>query len=164
MLTLPGLCQIIREEAIVLTTYDDGGKIANGIGNRDDSLVPGSMITIEEAIKTFLFNMTRFEAVVDRSFTRTLLPNQRDAMGSRAFNSGVTGFTRLTGLIKAVEDDNKRMVIYELCRGGNLKRRLHEASMYCFAEYKDPECRLYEGDPRTTPYRIIKIPQELLVA
>lgn len=108
MFTLPGLCQIIREEAIVLTTYDDGGKIANGIGNRDDSLVPGSTITIEEAIKTFLFNMTRFEAVVDRSFTRILLPHQKDAMGSRAFNSGVTGFTRLTGLIKAVEDNGRQ--------------------------------------------------------
>jgi GH24 family phage-related lysozyme (muramidase) len=138
-----GQSAIVREEAIVLFVYEDKdtkGVIhrANGVGNNDDSMAPDARITVEEAIEKFHENIKRFEAVVSETITRDLNEHEADALISRAFNSGVTGFrVGQAKLIQAVNNNDIVGVVWELAMAGNKKRRRHEADMYHTGRYID---------------------------
>lgn len=138
-----GLAQIVREEAIVLFVYEDidtkGVKHrANGIGNNDDSLALDTRTTVEQAVEKLYENVKRFEAVVNETITRVLEPNEFDAVGSRAFNAGVTGFrVGEQKLIEAVNNFDVVGIVWELAMDGNKSRRRHEADMFINNKYID---------------------------
>lgn len=164
-MSLKGLAQGICEEAIVLFVYRDKDTkgvwhSANGIGNNDDNLDTSTRITIEQAVAQYLENFKRFEAAVNRSITRQdIRQNEFDALGLRAFNSGVRGFEEGEKvLIDAVNAKDARRVCQEMIADGNLKRRVHEAALFMDEHmYIDAsKCRLYEK--LITDWRLIPNP------
>ena len=67
-----------------------------GYGHTGPDVEPGMTITEQEAERLLRHDLTRFEAVIERSVTVALTNNQFDALASFVFNVGGRAFRRST--------------------------------------------------------------------
>ena len=95
-----GLALTQQFEGLSLTAYRDiVGVWTNGYGNTH-SVVPGSTITLTQAISDLRSNISGSEKVVNQSVTVPLTQNQFDALVDFVFNLGAGAFQGSTLLRK----------------------------------------------------------------
>ncbi|WP_418114386.1 lysozyme [Vibrio scophthalmi] len=91
-----GLAHIANMEGCRLKPYQcSADKWTNGLGNTD-SVMPNSVITIEQASDDFIKNVAKAERVVNRTITQTPTQGEYDMMVSFVFNTGAGNFNRST--------------------------------------------------------------------
>lgn len=91
--SLDGMLAILAEEAIVLSTYVDGGGVLTiGVGHTASAGQPrpqrGLKLTLRQALQLFAEDLRRFETGVMKAFNRPLLQHEFDGFVSFHFNTG----------------------------------------------------------------------------
>jgi len=151
--SLKGICAMLAEEAIILSTYDDGtGVLTIGAGHTamagDPKPVAGMKITLLEALNIFRNDLKKYEREVLNAVSRPLSQNQFDAMVSWHFNTGRVGDSTLT---RKLNDGDIAGAAKEFARWnkadgkvleGLVNRRKRETAIFEAAEYGDPKIRV----------------------
>lgn len=91
--SIDGMLAILADEAIVLSTYKDGGGVATiGVGHTAAAgqpvPMPGLKLTLRQALKLFVDDLRKFEAGVAAAFTTPLRQHEFDGFVSFHFNTG----------------------------------------------------------------------------
>ncbi len=161
-ITLKGLAFICRREALVTVPYQDGKHLSIGFGSNGPHVKPGMEVTLEEALELLRFDVADIERRLNRSLTIELHPWRFDALGSAAYNLGVTGIKGVIQLVNArkftaaMDELEKRHKIKAgadfVVSEGLLKRRRKERIMFEKGEYGElSPIPTWRGNPHKTP-------------
>lgn len=169
-----GICELLREEAIVLVPYPDGkeGEFSIGAGHLDKALKADSpAITVEEAMRLFAEDMTPREAFVSKVVKVPIEQHQFDALVSLYYNKGSLLLPVATMLNDGrVGDAMAQMLTInrnakDEWKLGLAKRRMREVQMFMEADYTDkeavpPKLKLYRERPTATNHEFVDFPPE----
>lgn len=91
--SVDGMLAILADEAIVLSTYKDGGGVATiGVGHTAAAGLPvpmsGLKLTLRQALKLFIEDLRKFELGVMKAFNGPLNQHEFDGFVSFHFNTG----------------------------------------------------------------------------
>lgn len=167
-----GICELLREEAIVLVPYPDGkpGEFSIGAGHLDPSLTADSpAITVEEAMRLFAEDMRPREAFVEKVVNVPMKQHEFDALVSLYYNKG-SQLLPVAALLNEgrVGDAMAQMLTINRnakgeFRAGLAKRRNREMLMFMEGDYTDapsepPKLKLYRSLPTPTNHEFIDFP------
>ncbi|MGR9235041.1 lysozyme (plasmid) [Rhizobium leguminosarum] len=153
--SLRGICSMLAEEAIVLTSYNDGtGTMTIGAGHTaaagDPNPTSGMKISLTEAINIYRSDIAAVEREVAKAVHVSLSQNQFDALVSWHFNTGAISSATLTTKLNAgdVNGAAAEFAHWNKSKGkvldGLIARRVRETAMFAKAEYGDPIIRVME--------------------
>ncbi|NKJ92817.1 glycoside hydrolase family protein [Rhizobium leguminosarum bv. viciae] len=153
--SLQGICSMLSEEAIVLTSYDDGtGTMTIGAGHTaaagDPDPRSGMRISLTEAINIYRSDIAKVESEVAKAVHVSLSQNQFDALVSWHFNTGAISSATLTTRINAGDVDGAaaEFARWNKSKGkvleGLITRRARETVMFANSEYGDPIVRVMD--------------------
>lgn len=91
--SLDGMLAILADEAIVLSSYKDGGGVLTiGVGHTANAgqprPQPGLKLTLRQALQLFVQDLRKFELGVMKAFTTPLKQHEFDGFVSFHFNTG----------------------------------------------------------------------------
>lgn len=144
-----GLAKLKQWEGCKLKAYRDvAGVKTIGFGHTGNDVKDGMEITMTEATRLLIKDLSRFEAAVSELVKVDLKPNQRDALISFAFNVGIGSFKGSTLLkklnkgdydsvpkelmkwVKASNEDGEKVTV-----PGLVNRRSQEAALWGLGEF-----------------------------
>lgn len=154
--SLRGICAMLAEEAIVLTTYNDGtGTMTIGAGHTAAVGAPiprsGLTISLAEAVNIFRNDLIKTEQEVENAVRTLLSQHQFDALVSWHFNTGAVSKATLTRKLNAgnITGAVAEFANWNKSKGkvleGLIKRRERETVMFSRGEYGDPKVRVIES-------------------
>lgn len=153
--SLQGICSMLAEEAIVLSTYDDGtGTLTIGAGHTAvagaPKPTPGLKISLTEAINIFRNDLDKYERGVASEVKVALSQHQFDALVSWHFNTGAIGHATLTQKLNAGDYEGAAAEFqrWNKSKGkvldGLIARRERETAMFRRGEYGNPSVGVYD--------------------
>lgn len=153
--SLRGICAMLAEEAIVLTTYNDGtGTLTIGAGHTAAAgapkPTPGLKISLAEAINIFRNDLAQFERDILREVHVDLSQNQFDALVSWHFNTGRISKSTLTDKLNArnYAGAAAEFAQWNKSKGkvlnGLISRRQRETDIFLQGDYGAPVIRVIE--------------------
>ncbi|MEH7844700.1 lysozyme [Rhizobium laguerreae] len=153
--SLRGICSMLSEEAIVLTSYNDGtGTMTIGAGHTaaagDPNPRSGMKISLTEAINIYRGDIAAVERQVASAVHVSLSQNQFDALVSWHFNTGEIGSATLTTKLNAGDASGAaaEFARWNKSKGkvldGLIARRARETTMFANGDYGDPIIRVME--------------------
>lgn len=146
---------MLSEEAIVLTSYNDGtGTMTIGAGHTaaagDPNPRSGMKISLTEAINIYRSDIAAVERQVASAVHVSLSQNQFDALVSWHFNTGEIGSATLTTKLNAGDASGAaaEFARWNKSKGkvldGLIARRARETTMFSNGDYGDPIIRVME--------------------
>ena len=170
--SLQCISSMLSWEAIVLSTYDDGGGVLTiGAGHTKHAgapvPAPGMKIDLAEAFNIFRQDLRKYEADVQNAIVVPLTQNQFDAVVSWHFNTGSVRTATLTKKLNVGDYSGaaKEFARWNKDNGKVLKglvdRRAHETAVFTQADYGDRPVAVMEknGGPKKlyTPSEILEL-------
>lgn len=154
--SLRGICSMLAEEAIVLSSYDDGtGTLTIGAGHTaaagPPNPRPGMKISLTESINIYRNDLSKVEREVMSAIRATLSQNQFDALVSWHFNTGKIASATLTERLNAgdIEGAAAEFARWNKSDGkildGLVARRERETALFQKGEYGDPIIRVFDS-------------------
>lgn len=153
--SLEGICSILADEAVVLSTYNDGSNVLTiGVGHTamagTPSPTPGLKISLVEAFNIFRRDLKIYAGEVKNAVSVPLAQHQFDALVSWHFN---TGSIRSATLTKKLNNGDYNGAALEFARWnkskgkvltGLKKRRQHETEIFRNAHYPNQSFNVYD--------------------
>ena len=141
-----GILAILNEEAVVLSTYRDAGRVATiGVGHTATAgaPIPGlhMHLELEQALTIFLADLKYFEARVAAAVARPLAQHEFDALVDFDFNTGSIQSGSVDEKLDAGQVEAAVATLQRYTRAGGVvmgglrQRRAREACLFTKAEY-----------------------------
>lgn len=157
-----GVRFLAKEEALVLTAYQDGEHMSIGFGRNDPALKPGDTITIEQAMAYLVADLAPREAAVGRMLKVPVTSNENDVLVSCYYNKG----NLIVPVIEHINAGRKDEAMAQLLtinrnkagvfKSGLAERRIREMRVFLRSDYGDlSKIKFWPGDPsKSAPVEI----------